>query len=111
MIAVAFVDDILFWSADKKYINELGSQLRKQGLLLEQEDDAAGYLGVTMDKSEDGLLEMKQTGLIDRILEAMGLDFKLATNKWTPAEHKPLVKDEEGEVLIKITQLGNRDFS
>ena len=97
VIAVAFVDDILFWSTDEKYINELGNQLRKQGLLLEQEDDAAGYLGVTMDKSEDGLLEMKQTGLIGRILEAMGLDSKLATNKWTPAEHKPLVKDEEGE--------------
>ena len=97
VIAVAFVDDILFWSTDEKYINELGNQLRKQGLLLEQEDDAAGCLGVTMDKSEDGLLEMKQTGLIDRILEAMGLDSKLATNKWTPAEHKPLVKDEEGE--------------
>ena len=52
VIAVAFVDDILFWSTDEKYINELGNQLRKQGLLLEQEDNTAGYLGVTMDKSE-----------------------------------------------------------
>ena len=40
---------------------------------------------------------MKQTGLTDRILEAMGLDSKLATSKWKPAEHKPLVKDEDGE--------------
>ena len=47
VIAVAFVDDMLFWSTDEAYINELGAKLREQGLLLEQEDDAAGFLGVT----------------------------------------------------------------
>lgn len=97
VIAVAFVDDILFWSSDVAYINELGSKLRKLGLLLEQEDDAAGFLGVKMTRTEEGLLEMKQTGLIDRILDALGLDSKLATNKWTPAEAKPLTRDEDGE--------------
>ncbi len=78
--AVAFVDDILFWSVDEAYINELGAKLREQGLLLEEEGDAAGYLGVEMTKTEEGLIEMKQTGLIDRVLEALGLDSKLATN-------------------------------
>ena len=48
---MAFVDDILFWSTDEAYINELGVKLREQGLLLEQEDDAAGFLGVTMTKN------------------------------------------------------------
>ncbi len=65
LIAVAFVEDILFWSSDVAYINELGSKLRAQDLLLEQEDDAAGFLGVTMTQTEEGLLEMKQTRLID----------------------------------------------
>lgn len=41
-----------------------------------------------MTKTEEGLIEMKQTGLIDRVLEASGLDTKYATNKWTPAEGK-----------------------
>eukprot|EP00956_Cyclotella_meneghiniana_P015936 scaffold24808_cov102-Cyclotella_meneghiniana.AAC.1 len=95
--AVAFVDDILFWSTDEAYINQLGSRLRKEGLLLEEEGDAAGYLGVEMTKTEEGLIEMKQTGLIDRVLEALGLDTKYATNKWTPAEGKPLTKNENGE--------------
>ena len=40
---------------------------------------------------------MKQTGLIDRIIDALGLDLKLSTNKWTPAEAKPLTRDEDGE--------------
>ena len=39
-----FVDDVLFWVTDQAYINELGNKLHKQGLLLEQEDDAAGFL-------------------------------------------------------------------
>ena len=97
--AVAFVDDILFWSTDVAYITELGIKLREQGLLLEEEDDAAGFLGVEMSRTEEGFMEMKQTGLIDRILEALGLDSKLATNKWTSAEPKPLTRDCDGEGL------------
>ena len=27
VVAVAFVDDILFWATDEKYINDLGAQL------------------------------------------------------------------------------------
>jgi hypothetical protein len=91
------VDDILFWSTDQAYINELGSKLRKEGLLLEQEDDAAGFLGVKMTKTDEGFIEMKQTGLIDRVIEALGLDSKHSTCKWTPAEGTPLTKDEDGE--------------
>ena len=45
-------------------------------------------------------MELKQTGLIDRIVEALGLDQKMATPKWTPAEAKPLTKD--CELLRKI---------
>ena len=97
VIAVAFVDDILFWSTDDKYIQALGAKLREQGLLLEEEDDAAGFLGVTMCRNQDGTLELKQTGLIDCVLEALGLDTKMATGKWTPAEATPLTKDEDGE--------------
>ena len=44
VVAVVFVDDILFWATDEKYINDLGAQLRGQGLLLEEEGDAAGFL-------------------------------------------------------------------
>ncbi len=44
-------------------------------MALEQEDDAAGFLGVNFvhDKC-NGLIEMKQTGLINRVIEALGLD-------------------------------------
>ena len=43
VIAVAFVNDILFWLSDVAYINELGSKLHEQGLFFEQKEDAAGF--------------------------------------------------------------------
>ena len=49
--------------------------LCKLGVALEQEEDAAGFLGVKLERDSDtGTLEMKQTGLIDRVIEALGLD-------------------------------------
>ena len=39
---------------------------------------------------------MKQTGLIYRIIEALGLDVGTVNGKATPAEGRPLVKDENG---------------
>ena len=91
VICICYVNNILFWSADEAYITELGIKLRKEGLLLEEEDDAAGFLGVTLGKTDEGLIEMKQTGLTDRVIEALGLDTKMSTSKWTPSEASPLV--------------------
>jgi len=55
-------------------INDSAMQLHELGLDLEQEDDTAGFLGVTLDRDpETSLLKMKQTGLIKRIIEALGL--------------------------------------
>ena len=42
--AVAWVDDLLFWSKDEKYIHELAIKLRAAGIDLEEEDDAAVFL-------------------------------------------------------------------
>ncbi len=73
-------------------------QLRELGVDLEQEDNAAGFLRVTLDHDgPSGLLEMKQTGLIKRVIEALGLDIWYTKGKHTPAESKPLVKDADGE--------------
>ncbi len=78
-------------------IDRVAMELCKLGVALEQEDDAAGFLGVKMEcDSNTGLLKMKQTGLIERVVEALGLDDGHAWGKHTPAETKPLVKNEDG---------------
>ena len=59
----------MFWDRDKKDIHKLAMKLRKIGVDLEQEDNAAGFLGVRLNKdAETAHLELKQTGLIDRII-------------------------------------------
>jgi hypothetical protein len=69
-------------------------QLHELGVDLEQEDDAAGFLGVALEQDpETGLLEMKQTGLIKQFIKALSLDDGCAKRQYTPSESKPLAKD------------------
>jgi hypothetical protein len=49
--------------------------LRELGVDLKQEDDATEFLGVTLERNpKTNLLEIKQTGLIKLVIEALGLD-------------------------------------
>ena len=65
-------------------------KLRDVGVDLKQEDDTAGFLGVRMEcDPKTGLLEMKQEGLIKRVIVAMGLGISTTNDKWTPAEATP----------------------
>ncbi len=83
-------------------INKVAMELCKLGVAFEQEDDAAGFLKVKMERdSTTGLLEMKQTGLIKRVVEALCLDDGYARGKHTPAKTKPLVKDEDGVAAVE----------
>ena len=96
VICIIYVDDIIFVAQDKSYIIDLAMMLRGKGVDLEQEDHAAGFLGVTLERDKDtNIFEMKQTSLIDPIIGAMGLED--ATPKLTLSEGALLVKNAEGE--------------
>ena len=98
VICIVYVDDLIFWSRDLAKIDKIGLELCKLGVALEEEEDAAGFLGVKFDQDKStGHIEMKQTGLIQRVIETLGLNDGYAKGKKTPAEAKPLVKDEDGE--------------
>jgi hypothetical protein len=97
VISIVYVDNI-FWSKDTEDINSSAMQLCEVDVDLEQEDDAAGFLGVTLEwDPETGLLEMKQTRLVKRVIESLGLDDGLVKGKYTPSESNPLVKNVNGE--------------
>ncbi len=53
-----------------------------------------------MEKNTPGKLEIKQEGLINRIIEILGLNVGTVHGKFTPAEGNLLVKDEEGEATV-----------
>ena len=98
VICIVYVDDVLFWSPREEYIYEVGQNLRDQGVELEEEGDAAGFLGVDLSRDpETGQIHLTQAGLIKRIVDALGLDPTVVNPRVTPAERKPLVKDEDGE--------------
>jgi hypothetical protein len=101
VMCICYVDDLIFWAFNEADIDELGVKLISVGVALEQESDAAGFLGVRMEVDPaTGLMELKQTGLIDRVIETLGLDVGTTSGKFTPAEAKPLVKDTDGEPAL-----------
>jgi hypothetical protein len=90
VICVVYVDDLIFWSKDVPQINQVAMKLRVLCVDLEQEDNVAGFLGVTLDRdASTGLLKMKQTGLIKRVIKALRLDDGYAKEKHTSAESNP----------------------
>ena len=80
-----------------KYIEEVMKNLREGGgLELDKEEDIAGFLGVAIDQREDGTISMTQSGLANKVVDALLI--KKLPRKFTPAETTPLVKDEKGEL-------------
>ena len=66
--------------------------MHELGVDFEHEDNAAGFLGVTLERDpETRKLEIKQ------VIKPFGLDNGLVKGKYTPSESKPLVKNINGE--------------
>ena len=73
--------------------------LNKEGVNLEEENNVTGFLGgkSTKTKTAGGSMMMTQEGLIDRIIEAMGLDVDHSTPKSTPYLKAHLTKYLDGD--------------
>jgi transposase InsO family protein len=95
VICLVYVDDCLFYSPAPSDIDVMIEKLRDAELDLEVESDVSGFLGVLIDRREDGSIELTQTGLTDRVITSMGLEG--ANIKKTPAEHTGLGADIAGE--------------
>jgi hypothetical protein len=46
VIGISYVDDLIFWACYEKDIHHIAMKLREVGVDLEQETDAAGFLGI-----------------------------------------------------------------
>ena len=72
VIILVYVDDTLFYSPRKEWIDEVIKKIKKQDLKLEIEDSVAGFLGVHIERNEkDGTIKLTQKGLIKRIVDAL----------------------------------------
>jgi hypothetical protein len=94
VICLVYVDDTLLFSPRLEYIDAVLAKLRAAKMDLEVEDDVAGFLGVDVHRHGNSIT-MTQTGLIDRIIKALGCE--TLPIKRTPAEYEPLGSDKDGE--------------
>ena len=94
VVCLCYVDDCLFYAPTKKHIDTIFNEMKKIDLDFHIGNEMAGFLGVDIIHHEDGSIELLQTGLIDRIIYALGL--KGATSKRTPAEYGSLGSDKDG---------------
>ena len=109
VMAIIYVDNIFFWAVNFNDIHDVEMELRKQGVDLEQEDDASGFLGVTLGCDETtGLMELKQVGLIDWVIETLGLNDGMAKGKCTPAESTPYTSNPRGMYTKTFSSFLNR---
>ena len=72
------------------------TKLREDNLEIEPEHDMAGFLGVLVERNnKPNSFTLTQTGLVDQIIESLGLEG--GNGKRTPAEIGALPADKEGE--------------
>ena len=95
VICIVYVDDTLFFSPKQEHIEEVITGLKTCDLELEVENSVAGFLGVHIDRREDGTIKLTQEGLTKRIIEALQIVDK--PRKIIPAAAEPLTKDVDGD--------------
>lgn len=99
VIALCYVDDILFYARKDQDINTIGNLLKKDGIMTWKEGSVECFLGVDIQSIGSTHL-LTQTGLTKHIVEALGLYSSFSTATCTPAEMSSLPKDSLGPLLL-----------
>ena len=96
VICLVYVDDTLLYARNQQDIDDVIRRLTEErSMTLEIEDEVAGFLGVDIQRDPTTKeVTLTQTGLIDRILQALDVEKLPAVD--TPAD-AVLGKDEFGE--------------
>jgi hypothetical protein len=99
VIAILYVDDILFFSKDDAEIDRVINNLRSRDVQIRREGSAEGFLGVDIERINSGPIQqikLTQSGLAKHVVEALGLCSRDSAAISTPAEVSPLPKDVNG---------------
>ena len=93
---VLYTDDSILAGPDSAELDDIMKQIRDVGLKITSEGGIEDFLGINVDKQEDGSYLLTQTRLIDSILDDLGLNKKNVATKMTPtASSKILSKHPE----------------
>ncbi|MFM7530824.1 MAG: reverse transcriptase domain-containing protein [Nodosilinea sp.] len=84
MIYVLYTDDSILAGPSKKEIDSTIAQMR-QVLDLTVEDKLTDFLGVNIDRRDDGTIKLSQPKLIQQVINDLHLEQDQATTRTTPA--------------------------
>jgi hypothetical protein len=97
LICVVYVDDTIFAGPDRALIKAetqglgVSSKEQNHSFDLRDEGEVGDFLGIRIKKTVTSTFQLTQTGLIDKILKAAGLEECRGVS--TPAETKALGSD------------------
>ena len=97
LFLVIYVDDIGLAYSSQEVLSTFIQNLKDEGFTLTMEESFNEYLGVKYEKQADGSIAMTQDGLIQKIIEATGMQ-ECNPNR-VPASREALGMNPEGESM------------
>jgi len=91
VIYVLYTDDSILAGPNKEELDQVIADIKKQGLKITDEGTIADFLGVNIQKKEDGSFHLTQPKLIQSILEELKLTQENLTIKDTPMASSKLL--------------------
>ena len=91
-IYVLYTDDSILTGPKQRDIDEVLARMQQIGLDITDEGDVGDFLGVRIDRKQDGTVELSQPHLIDSILKDLRLNGEKVVTKHTPAAPNKLLK-------------------
>jgi hypothetical protein len=92
-----YVDDALLFYRNKTSIDLLTNKMKQEGILFREEESVDGYLGIPIDRQDDGTIHLTQKGLADKIIDSLHLSGDNISPVDTPCT-KYIPIDEDGEL-------------
>ena len=99
-VYILYTDDSLLLGPDKEELDRLIVTMENSGLKMTYEDGVNDFLGVNIDRKEDGTIHLTQPHLIDSILQDLHLADESTKKKETPAPTTVrLRQDQDGKAF------------
>ena len=88
---ILYTDDSILAGANRAEVQKAIEDIKKAGLKITVEGDISDFLGVKLQREQDGTIEMKQPYLINQILEDMHMNER-TKGKQIPAASSKILK-------------------
>ena len=95
LIVICYVDDLGVQAPNKNIVDKFITALKRDGLDLTVEGSFSEYLGIKYDRPDENTIKMTQEGLIQKIIEATGMED--CNTSPTPTTVEALGSNEEGK--------------